>query len=273
MSIGENSSKRSSKKPKVRNYSFKNSKRLPVDKMTKISGVRVPSMPGSCYHAVICALAQNKDSFTPWHRIVELTEKYMLQYGGEQAWDKFRNKTKVKSYQQRIKDNTHTLTRTGKDCYGFRLHEQGMAIYFFKDGAILITGGTFVQDGESYDVIFPDARGLQVRYRGTTMTSREYKKFLAAGHIDKSGRILNVDGIKKLRSGTSEQTPRLSKEDKLHICVTLSENYDQDTARRLSEIGFVVEEAHDHELIGMIDSGHLDTLKRDKDVVATMTAG
>lgn len=252
-------------KIKVRNYSFNNSKRLPESKMTEVNGIKIPSMPGSCYHAIICALAQDKNKLVAWDRIVELTERYICQYGGRDIWDKFVKKSDVKSYQQRIKDNTHTLTRTGKDCYGYRLHERGMAIYFFKDGAILFTNGEFKSTNNSYDVIFPDGRGLQVRYRGTTMTSKEYKRFLDLGYIDPNGRILDSTGIKRFRAKKTDGSLPVT-DELMHVCVTLGDEIDQDTAIRLESLGFVVEEALDKELIGRIPSAKLDDLQSDKDV-------
>ena len=163
---------RKPRKPKVRNYSFTDSKKLPINIMTQVNGIRIPSIPGSCYHAIIAALAEYKDRFCSWDRVIFLAAQNMRKYGGEKAWDKFHNKRGVKSYAQRIKDNAHTLTRTGKDCYGYRMHEMGMAIYFFKDGAMLITGGELREGNGTYDVYFSDGRRLQKRYRGHTRTSR-----------------------------------------------------------------------------------------------------
>lgn len=258
-------------KQKVRNYSFSSSKRLPLDKMTEVNGVKIPSMPGSCYHAIICALAEHKDSFLPWDRIVELVERYMRQYGGPAAWDKFKSKKGVKTYEQRIKDNAHTLTRTGRDCYGFRLHELGMAIYFFKDGAMLLTNGQFEKQGSSYDVKFPDGCGLQVRYRGTTMTSKEYKRFLEAGFIDPSGQILNPEGIRKARREASNNSnipvAQPSHHQVMNVCVTLHEDFDQNTATRLENLGFIVEQAIENELVGQITSDKLGDLESDEDVL------
>ena len=134
-----------------------NGRGIPVDKMTLINGVRIPSIPGTCYHSILCALAENKDKFCPWSKVVTSVEKYMRMYGGNKAWKEFSSKHHVKPYVKRIKENAHTLTRSGKDCYGYRLHERGMCIYFFKDGAILFTGGKFVQvhGAKKYDVKFP----------------------------------------------------------------------------------------------------------------------
>ena len=209
---------------KIRNYSFQSSKRLPEDRMTEINGVTVPSMPGSCYHAIICSLAENKDQFCPWNRLIEKSEKYMRQFGGDDAWNKFKNKPMVKHYQQRIKDNTHTLTRSGKDCYGRRLHERGMAIYFFQDGAMLLTGGEFKNGNTKYKVVFPDGRELQTRYRGTTMTHKEYKKFLAAGYIKSNGEITNADGVKGFRVKAAEAAISTSAEgNRVSVSVILDE--------------------------------------------------
>jgi len=260
-------------KKKIRNYSFQNSRRLPPDKMTEVNGIKVPSMPGSCYHAIICALAQNKNKFCSWERIIELTEKYMIQYGGSAVWTKFRDKGGVKGYKQRIKDNTHTLTRTGKDCYGHRLHEMGMCIYFFKDGSILYSHGTFAQEGDLYNVVFPDGRKLQTRYRGTTMNYNEYKKFLDENYIDITGKILDHESIKDYRAGlnispgwktANVEQPRT---ENIQVCVTLSETRGPDTANRLEQMGLVVEQTLENELVGIMPSNRFSDLRRDQDVI------
>lgn len=251
-------------KPKVRNYSFKESKRLPLNRMTVVNGVRIPSMPGSCYHSIISALAEYKDKFCSWDKIISLSSKNMRMFGGQEVWDKFYNKSGVKSYSQRIKDNTHTLTRAGRDCYGYRLHEMGMAIYFFKDGAMLITGGELKSDNDCYNVVFPDGGGLQKRYRGTTMTFQEYKKFEEVGFIDKSGTILDSDGIRNARNN-GLFTARL-KNEKVQVCISLAESYNQETANRLHDLGLEVEESFGGELIGSIPSNNVRKLREDKDV-------
>jgi len=257
-------------KTKVRNYSFKNSKRLSSENMTEINGIKIPSMPGSCYHAIICVLAQHKDSFCQWRKIIELTEKYMLQYGGTKAWERFCNKSNVKSCDKRIKDNAHTLTRTGKDCYGYRLHELGMCIYYFKDGAMLLTGGqlkntSHAADCWAYVVELPHGRGLQHRYRGTTMTFREYKKFLDVKFITSSCEILDVVGIREIRAKDIERShaPPMTR-----VRVKLSENYDQKTANRLDNLGLIVNDANGEEIKGMIRTNKMLHLRRDPDVLS-----
>lgn len=258
-------------KRKNRNYSFKASKKLPESKMTDINGIRIPSMPGSCYHATMCALASCKNKLVSWDKMIELTQQYMIQYGGQQAWDKFKSKSDVKTYEERIKDNVHTLTRTGKDCYGFRLHERGMAIYFFRDGAQLLIGGTYTvhKDG-SYSVDFSDGRGLQVRYRGTAMTSKEYKRFLELSYIDQNARIVDLDGIRKFRSRrySAEEMPQLSLDDRddVRVRVLLGPDTNQNTAIRLEQLGLVVDEAVDGQLYGSIHKAKLDAIKTDRDI-------
>ncbi len=256
-------------KKKIRNYSFQTSKRLPIDKMTTVNGIKIPSMPGSCYHAIIATLADNKDKFCTWNKIIDSTHHNMRKYGGEKAWDKFSCKNNVKSYKQRIRDNTHTLTRTGRDCYGYRLHEQGMCIYYFKDGAMLLTGGALETNQDGYNIVFPDGRGLQTRYRGTTMTHKEYKRFLESGYIDNTGRILDVDGIKKMRSNT-EESPSV---DLVNVCVELGENFDQDTALRLEKMGLQVDQGLGNELIGMVPRESLDNIRSDSDVKHVEVSG
>jgi hypothetical protein len=257
---------------KARNYSFRESKRLPIDKMTEVHGVKIPSIPGSCYHAIISALAESKDKFCNWDKVIDATHRNMRMYGGQNAWEKFVSKSNVKSPKQRIKDNAHTLTRTGRDCYGYRLHELGMCIYFYKDGAMLLTGGQLKQTGDAYDVIFPDGHRLQTRYRGTTMTYREYCCFLDKKYIDKTGKILNAKGIKKMRA----KEPNLHSSDppeELHVCVTLEDTFDQNTAHRLESLGLKVEEGLNNELLGFILRNRLEILQKDVDVKEVEVSG
>jgi hypothetical protein len=267
----QKSQRRDRREEKVRNYSFRNSKKLPPSKMTEVNGIKVPSIPGSCYHAIICALATHKNKFCNWAKIVELVEKYMRQYGGHRAWEKFRDKTLVKDYKQRIKDNCHTLTRTGKDCYGYRLHEQGMCIYFFKDGAILFTGGQMQDCGDQYDVIFLDKR-LQYRYRGTTMTYQEYRKFLESGYINPEGRILDQESIRDYREGLHEsieieEEKIIASSELTPVCVTLVEEYTQSTADRIEQLGLIVEQVLDNDLIGALPQDQIENLRNDSDVI------
>lgn len=265
--------KKKKKKPikKIRNYSFQNSKRLPVDKMTEVNGIKIPSMPGSCYHAIIAGLAECKGKFCSWTKLTDLTQRNMRMYGGQKAWDKFIDKSNVKSYQQRIKDNTHTLTRTGRDCYGYRLHEQGMCIYYFKDGAMLLTDGELRDNPDGYDVFFSNGRCLQTRYRGTTMTYKEYKRFLEKGFIDLTGKIINSDGIKKMRAlGDAIEFPT---NETMHVCVILNDTFDQNTAIRLERVGLEVEQGLGNELIGNAPCSVIDELRRDVDVKEVEVSG
>lgn len=263
------------KKPKVRNYSFQKSRRMPEEKMTEMNGIKIPSLAGSCYHAIICTLAQHKNKFVPWKKIFELTERYMCQYGGDEAWEKFKKKGDVKDYEKRIQENTHALTRTGKHAYGYRLHERGMTIYYFKDGAVLLTGGKFTRRGTSYNVKFPDGRGLQMRYRGTTMTFKEFRRFLEMGFIDKNGKILNAEQIHILRNPQVylKKEKKKQKMQGLQVCVTLKDGFDQDTAIRLESVGLSVENALNNELIGNIASQNLSELRKDPDVIEVEIAG
>lgn len=250
---------------KIRNYSFRDSKRLPPEKMTEISGIKIPSIPGSCYHAILCAFAENKDRFVYWNRLFELVSRNMRKYGGDESWKTFLGKDGVKAAELRIKENVHTLTRRGRDCYGYRLHEMGMAIYYFKDGALLITGGEMRKKSDSgYDVYFSNGRKLQARYRGTTMTFREYKRFLEHGYIDASGTILNADAIRNMRSNIN----KLNEQERMNtqVCVTLGENFNQETACRLEAIGLRVEHQVENELVGTIPLVRIAELKEDKDV-------
>jgi len=265
--------KNKTKSKKKRNYSFRKSSRLSHDKMTEIDGIKIPAMPGTCYHGILCSLAINHNKFCTWERIFLMTEKYMIQYGGQKAWDKFVGKSDVKAYQQRIRDNTHTLTRTGRNAYGYRLHELGMAIYYFKDGAMLLVGGKRTVSGNKYQVTFKNGCQLQSRYRGSALTYKEYKTFLNLKYIDESCTILKYDSIKEARAKKGEEIKNYDKNTLLktdntliQVCIKLDESYDQHTANRLESLGLVVEEIVRNEIIGMIRADCVSLVKEDIDV-------
>ena len=85
-----------------RNFSFRGSKRLPEDKMTVINDVSIPAIPGSCYHAILCGLIDNKNKFVFWTRLEKLVEKYIVTYGGEEAWNKFVKRGKKTKFSEWI---------------------------------------------------------------------------------------------------------------------------------------------------------------------------
>lgn len=264
-----------SPKRKNRNYSFKNSKKLSIDKMTEVNGVPIPSVPGSCYHAILCALASNKNKFLAWDRIIELTEKYMRQYGGSVAWDKFKGKSEVKDYEKRIRDNAHTLTRTGKDCYGFRLHERGMAMYYFKDGAMLLTGGEYLPSKNGYKVKFSNGMGLQTRYRGSTMTYHEYKVFLENDWIDSSGTLINSEAIRNFRSGkeesdNEEEIDSADNTDRVQVSITLDEDMSDDFVSKLKARGLKIEHIMENEIIGTVPKKEVNIIQGYEEVVDMM---
>lgn len=262
-----------------RNHSFINSKKLPESKMTEINSVKIPAMPGSSYHAIICTLAEYKDKVVPWTKIFDRVEKYIRQYGGVESWEKFFKKVDVKSYQKRVELNVYALTRSGANCYGYRLHERGMAIYVFKDGVMLVTGGKLTKSGSKYNVIFPDGRKLQQKTKGRNklLTSSEYNRFVELGHITPSCEIVDSKAIARHRKGIEnglQMETLLDLEDKtietefyLEVCVTVSEDCDQNTAYRFESIGFMVDNTMDDEIFGKIPEENLSILVEDEDVL------
>lgn len=257
-------------KPRNRNYSFQNSRRLPIKKMTVVNGVQIPAMPGSCFHAILFILALHKNEFCAWDIIFETVENKIQQYGGKKAWKKFKGKMGVQKYRKRIKNNVRTLTRTGKDCYGYRLHERGMGIYLFKDGAMLLTGGDLVRTGFGYDVHFPDGRKLQKRPHGISLTWNEYQLFFEMKLIDKSCKLLNHDGIKqsRMKAHIMNRALRCESYGRMPVAVVLGDGYDQHTADRLEGLGLVVNRTTgDNVLLGTMEAINMIDLKNDKDVV------
>ena len=140
-----------------------------------------------------------------------------------------------------------------------------MCIYYFRDGAMLLTGGELINTKDSYDVVFNDGRRLQKRYRGTAMSYKEYKKFLEAGFINPSGAILNSKGVKKYRN-TGHIIAKTIDEDRVQVCIVLSPKYNQDTANRLHALDLIVEESLGGEIIGTIPKENVPKLRMDKDV-------
>lgn len=104
------------------------------------------------------------------------------------------------------------------------------------------------------------------------MTSKEYKRFLEVGLIDASARILNAEGIRTFRREAASKNGELQKNQPSHaqvmsVCVTLHENFDQQTASRLEALGLMVEKATDNEIVGQVASDKLGELEADADVL------
>jgi len=175
-----------------KDFSLTNSKRLPEHRMTMINDILVPAIQGTCYHAILCSLFSNKNKFVTSSKLLELVEEYMIMYGGSEAWKDFayrkmRKRSRVRSrifdcqyVLKKIRTNIYTLTRVGKKNNGYRLHVRGIAIYYFKDGAMARTGGKFIpaRGRRPYTVKFKDGTELQVRKRGQSITYREYKDII-----------------------------------------------------------------------------------------------
>jgi hypothetical protein len=257
---------------KSRNYSFRQSKKLPEERMTEINDLKIPARPGTCFHAIMCSLAITQDQFCPWDRLYGLTARFMRQYGGRPAWSKFTARQSAETWQKRIRDNTHMLTRAGRNCYGLRLHERGCTIYIFRDGAVLLTGGEFTRSGRSYKLIFSDGRGLQVRHRGNSFTSREYDRFVEKGLIGPSCEIIDSDGIRQTRAEISQlhqiaaiKRKQLSDAPK-RICLKIDGEYDQEIADRLEANGLTVEAVVNNEVIGMAKPSCFTSLENDDSV-------
>jgi len=172
-----------------------------IEKFTYINGIPIPASPGGCYHAIIASLSSNKDKFCFWKRIFELAERYIIQFGGDIAWKKF----DTGDVHEKIKHNTSILTQTGKKTPGYRMHQMGMTIYYFQDGAIIFTGGVFERRGPKYNVKFKNGRGLQKRYKGLSIRHRDYNRYVIEKAMDNSGNIVNHKKFQEIKQQIKEE--------------------------------------------------------------------
>jgi hypothetical protein len=174
----------------MKKYSPQKFKRLSDERMTFIGEIQIPATPGSFCHAILCSLVDNKNKFVTWNRLLKLVEEYMVMFGGEKSWKKFSfaKSKNLDGVLKKIKTNIHSLTRTGKNNQGYKLHERGIAIYYFKDGAMARTGGKYIpaKGRKSYDVRFHDGTGIQLRFRGKLLSYREYKDFVGNNWYEES---------------------------------------------------------------------------------------
>jgi len=193
------------KRPKTKKKQVKKNKKkgsiTNIRKLTRVNGIPIPATPGTLHHAVISSLAASKEVFCKWDKIVELCERYVIQFGGDEAWEKFDSKYTQEEITNKIKQEVSTLGRKGKKYPAYLLHHSGNAIYYFKDGAIMHVGGTFTRRGPTYEVVFKKGRKLQTRKKGHSMKYKEFNQFVENGIVDPCGNILDknkLDAIKNI---------------------------------------------------------------------------
>lgn len=171
-------------------------------KLTKVNNVPIPATPGTAQHSIIASLASTKEIFCTWNKIVQLVERYMIQFGGDQSWEKFTDNKTPEEVEENIKQHVSSLARKGKNYPGFFLHKLGLVVYCFEDGAILHAGGKYISKGRSYEVSLKKGKGLQIRSRGRSMTYNEYNQYIERGAMDVSGKVIDE---KKMKSTKSEE--------------------------------------------------------------------
>jgi len=161
----------------------KRTKRLSEERMVMINNIYIPAMPGTPYHAIMCSLVENKNKFTPWGMLRNLFEKYFVMYGSEKAWKKFasspsrKNKIDNEYLFKKIKSKVTSLTRRGKKYISYKFHQCGMAVYLFKDGAMMRVGGIFVpaKGRRPYNVQFENSTTDFQEDVKNKISYREYK--------------------------------------------------------------------------------------------------
>lgn len=260
--------------------------RYPKNGMIEINGIIIPYSPGTFNFSICCVLAHEKDRFVSWNKIYLGVERYIRQYAGVGAWSKFVNKKTAKNWKKRIQQNAYVLTRLTSKNNGRHLHQCGMAVYFFRDGLVLYTGGKYVKDKHSrkYEVVFPDGKrvqkhnGMKSSYKNMKtgalwFTFQEYRRFVESGFIDKSCSVLNAEGIHQYRKYAKniniENVLKLDnkREDNVKVCVSLSEDCDSEAAFRLESCGFIIEQNTENQLIGTIPEENIELLEDDDDVL------
>lgn len=232
--------------------------------MTVMEGFKIPSYAGSCYHAIICALISKRNHFCNWEMLYNLTEKYMILFGGQDTWNIFKNKQDCsRDYKKRIRENAYTLTRCGKHCYGYRLHELGMVIYMFRDGVILFTDGKFIRMNDIYYVVFPNGRTLQVKRQGQSYLYSDFEKYINSKVMSISGKIFDVKYFNKHRKLFKYGSYANSK---LKVAIELNDSFDQETANRFEALNLKVYKFDSLVVYGWIPSKNLSGLLNDKDI-------
>lgn len=144
--------------------SFTTSRKLPTSRMTVISDISVPAMCGTLHHAIICSLLDNKNRFVTWNKLERLVPIHVLQYGGEEAFKRFTKKCSKSSVLGEIKTCLKkmslwpacTFNKTAQD-----LHERGVVLFMFLDGAMAKTGGKCIHRNNKIFVHFKDGLGAQ----------------------------------------------------------------------------------------------------------------
>ncbi len=208
--------------------------------MTVVNGVVIPAVPGSCYHAILCAMAEQRDKFCPWQRLIDRSQFYLRKYGGYDVWCQYVKKSGVKPFEKRIRENVHTLTRSGKHCYGYRLHEQGMCVYMFRDGICLFTGGDFEKKrGTGYSLHFTDGKTIQKRYKGLSLTRSEYRYLLSEHVIDISCTLLPEKNIKDLKDKLKEMEAarsEMGERQVIHASTSASAPFSPEMLSRMRQV-------------------------------------
>jgi len=141
-----------------------NSRRFPASRMTLIADISIPAACGTINHAIICSLLENKNKFVAWSKLERLVQTNLVQYGGLDALKKFVKKCGKKPIIDVIKDTIKKLSLS-PTCFNNKtaneLHERGVGVFLFSDGALAKTGGKCTHRGEKTFIKFTNGLSIQ----------------------------------------------------------------------------------------------------------------
>lgn len=201
--------------------------------ITIVNGVPVPATCGSLFHSILCSFSEQKDKFCTWLKLADKTQDYYRKYAGYEEWTRLYYKPGIEIFEKKVQYSVHTLTKVGKKEYGYRLHELGMCIYTFKDGAVLHTGGKFIKKkGMGYSLEFDDGKEMQAKITGLVLTRQQYKYLLTHKVINSSGELIGKNTVVSAKKKIAEMESQIEmfnqeKEAKAKMLTTeIQKDYD-----------------------------------------------
>lgn len=139
--------------------------------------VLIPAVPATLGHAVLCAMADSKNRFARWDKLYRLASNFLVQYGGEEAAQDADD-----AWKSRVRSVIRSMSKipAAKGSMAWRLHEHGMAVVVFADGAVLRVNGWIDRKPRCrrYVMAFPDGTVLEGN-QDSELTYRRFKEMMS----------------------------------------------------------------------------------------------